>query len=155
MAIQRCIAHTLYIRGLGSKGVLGWDDFSCCTGGKRPQRRKPATPTAGPGQSEPRQARPRGRPPKGAGPMRTTDGRGGGEWLFRRTPPQMQPKTWGLERGARGESPGRRPAPQPGEDRKQTPGHADGAGSHQHRGKEQPVKQEESGTQQRSKGEVW
>ena len=69
MAIQRCIARTLYIRGLGGKGVLGWGDFSCCAGGKRPQRRQLATPTAGPGQPEQRQARPRrrGREPSAPG----------------------------------------------------------------------------------------
>ena len=155
MEIQRCIARTLYIKGLGRRGVLGWGDFSRCTGGKRPQRRQPATPTAGPGQPEPRQARPRGRPPGGAGPTRTTDGKGGGEWLFRRTPPQMQPKTWGLERGVRGAGPARRPTPRPGKDQKRTPGHADGAGSHQLRGKEQPAKQKEPGTKWRPKGGIW
>ena len=144
----------MYIRGLGGKGVLGWGDFSCCAGGKRPQRRQLATPTAGPGQPEQRHARPRGRPPRGASPARTTDGRGGGECLLRRTPPQMQPKTWGLERGARGASPARGPTPRPGRDPKRTPGHADGAGGHQHRRKEQPAKQEESGTKRRLKGVV-
>ena len=79
-ATRRCIARTLCNRRLGGKGLLGWGDFSYCTGGTWPRHRQLATPTAGPGQPDPRQTRPRGRPPGGAGPTRTTDGKGGGEW---------------------------------------------------------------------------
>ena len=102
----------------------------------------------------------RDKPGRGEGPQEgqahrepRTGGEGGS--AIRHTPPQMQPKTWGLERGAREESPTRGPTPRPGKDRKRTPGHADGAGSRQRRRKEQPAKQEKSGTKWRLKSRVW
>ena len=145
MATQRCIAHTLDIMGLGNKSIMGWGDFSCSTGRKRPQRRQPATPTAGPGQPETEIRQAAGKAPKrGTHPRAPLTG-GRGEY----SGIHLLKCSWrlrGPERGAREVSSTRSPTPQPGEDRKRTPGRADGAGSHRNRGKEPPVEQEESGT---------